>query len=150
MRVSLWGSLGALASCVLGQENPILATRDIEVRQQAGTTANAANFLRRAYHGCEYFLVSICWCLSACKTNNSSTIAVVAGNFVYIDGGAFSYSSGGSPVYEYCMSLQRFLLPVTTLICLSHNDSFDRPLHILDQHVRNDKLELETKRYTES
>lgn len=78
MRVSLWSFLGALASCVVGEENPIHASGDIEVRQQEGTTATASNFLRRAYHG-----------------------SVVVGNHVYIDGGAFSYSSSGSPVYEY-------------------------------------------------
>ncbi|KAL5328920.1 hypothetical protein ACEPPN_002429 [Leptodophora sp. 'Broadleaf-Isolate-01'] len=81
MRVQL--SLGfALASCLSSvvSENTFLAAarseqlKDgrIEERQQSGVVA-ANIFLRRGYHS-----------------------SVVVGNFVYIDGGAFSYVQGGS------------------------------------------------------
>ena len=35
--------------------------------------------------------------------NNREHVAVVVGDWVYIDGGEFSFMSHGSPAYEYCM-----------------------------------------------
>ncbi|KUJ13319.1 uncharacterized protein LY89DRAFT_785046 [Mollisia scopiformis] len=75
-----WCFFAAFTSFVLGQDTNYFAERDedgIQARQQPGVVSSS-DFLRRAYHG-----------------------SVVVGDYVYIDGGAFSYMSSGSPVYDY-------------------------------------------------
>ncbi|KAJ5046758.1 uncharacterized protein L3040_003988 [Drepanopeziza brunnea f. sp. 'multigermtubi'] len=68
---------------LVAEDVPLVARREllgetvIKARQQPGVVA-ANIFLRRGYHG-----------------------SVVVGNYVYIDGGAFSYTSGGSPQILY-------------------------------------------------
>lgn len=52
---------------------------DLRARQEDGATATAPEFLRRGYHA-----------------------SVVAGDWLYTDGGEFSYQTGGNITYEYC------------------------------------------------
>ncbi|KAE8450750.1 hypothetical protein EG329_005663 [Mollisiaceae sp. DMI_Dod_QoI] len=78
MRFSSWYFLVGSVSAAAVEDPPFFATRnDLQPRQQPGV-ASSTNFLRRAYHG-----------------------SAVVGNYVYIDGGAFSYMNGGSPQYEF-------------------------------------------------
>ncbi|KAL8828904.1 MAG: hypothetical protein Q9170_006403 [Blastenia crenularia] len=60
----------------------------LENRQTAAVIANE-NFLRRAYHTCE--LIPEIQCKKARFNNVDGSLAAVAGNYLYIDGGEFSF-----------------------------------------------------------
>lgn len=84
-----------------GSPSPISngpTTRSLASRQAPGVVA-ASDFLRRAGHACR---LTTLLNLLASKFRTDFSIAVVAGNWVYIDGGEFSFMSDGNPNYQYC------------------------------------------------
>ena len=74
----------------------------LETRQAPGVVA-ASSFLRRGYQACEFTQ-------SERQTkNNKSSIATVAGDWVYIDGGEFSFlDDHGQTVYQLCKLFRTF------------------------------------------
>lgn len=68
-------------------------------------------------------------------------LAAVLDNVVYIDGGQFSWSGGGTIDYSYCEPNQHFIEPAWLITCLglllltkvSHHSVVHRPLGGLDQ-----------------
>ncbi|CAL3969373.1 unnamed protein product [Diplocarpon coronariae] len=83
----------ATKDTALAASGEISAGRAVEGRQQPGVVA-AKIFLRRGYHG-----------------------SVVVGNYVYIDGGAFSYTSGGAPQIQYSTTTLSIDIGVPNLDC---------------------------------
>ncbi len=92
-------------------------------RQSPGTIASS-DFYRRAYHACRFsyqrpihlvhFLTEI--------------VAAVVDNWLYIDGGEFSYMSNGNVTYQYCMLLVLSLYTVYLPLPFSDSNSFHRSL----------------------
>lgn len=81
------------------------------VARQAPAVVASSDFYRRAYHAC----------MLSFKRPISGPIlieglAAVVGNWIYIDGGEFSYRSNGNVTYQYCM-LSLLLLFALYLSC---------------------------------
>ena len=73
-----------------------MPVENLGTRQAPGVVA-VSSFLRRGFQACE------CTHSALCTENNKAMIATVAGGWVYIDGGEFSYlDDHGQSVYELC------------------------------------------------
>ena len=73
--------------------------------RQAPAVVATSSFLRRGYQTCKCTITH-----RAADESNTSFVAAVAGDWVYIDGGQFSYlDDSGASVYKYCELGYRFM-----------------------------------------
>ena len=73
--------------------------------RQAPAVVATSSFLRRGYQTCKCTRTH-----RATDESNTSFVAAVAGDWVYIDGGQFSYlDDSGASVYKYCELSYRFM-----------------------------------------